>query len=302
MSHLHDGTSTQPSAEQNGVAMLEKCGAAASADAVALRKIPVDSLVKNFPTLEVRGIREINFRPLNVGTLAPIVDGYVHTDVPLAVFAAGKESPVPMIIGHTRDEMSLFLMNAQMPKTAAEFQKRVEASFGPGSTDIAALFRTKDAKEIRDSSIRLATDAAWGVPTRTAARMHSHNGYPTYCYVFSRGTNQPMLSSLGAHHGCELAYVFGFGPPTRPTDTEKKIVDMVQGYWVDFAAKDDPNGKGLPDWPKYTPDGERLIEIEDKVEVRDHYRQKEFDALDKRLYEWKPGQAALPKASPAGGR
>jgi hypothetical protein len=28
----------------------------------------------------------------------------------------------------------------------------------------------------------------------------------------------------------------------------------------------------------------------------------EFDALDKRLHEWKPGQAAPPKASQAGGR
>jgi para-nitrobenzyl esterase len=302
MAHLHSTNSNQPSAEQKGAEMMEKCGVAASADAAALRKVSVDSMVKDFPTMEVRGAREVSFRPLNIGTLAPIVDGYVVLDEPLTVFKAGKESPVPLIIGHTRDEMSLFLMGAQMPKTAADFQQRVEAGFGPDGKEIAALFPTKDAKEIKDACVRLSTDTAWVLPTRTAARMHSHNGYPTYCYVFSRATNQPMLSALGAHHGCELAYVFGFGPPTKPTEVEKKIVNVVQGYWTDFAAKGDPNGNGLPNWPKFTADGERLIEIGDEVEVREHYRQKELDALQKHLYEWKPAPAAATKTSQAGGR
>jgi para-nitrobenzyl esterase len=121
-----------------------------------------------------------------------------------------------------------------------------------------------------------------------------------FCYVFSRSTNQPMLSALGAHHGCELPYVFDVLP--KPTDVEKKIVNVVQGYWLDFAARGDPNGNSLPHWPKYTLDTERLIEIGDNVEVREHYRQKELDALDKQLYEWKPAPAVTPKAGPAGSR
>jgi para-nitrobenzyl esterase len=281
LAKLHQGTDNQPSAEQKGAELMEKCATAAANDVAALRKVSVDALVKGFPSLEVGANKEVSFKPIGGGQVAPIVDGYVITDEPNAIFAAGKESPVPLIIGITRDEMSLFLSSTPFPKTAADFQRRVGEVFGPAGHEIAALFPGEDAKEIKTGCIALSTDIAWGLPTRVLARLHAHNGYPTYRYVFSRGTKQFPLTMLGAHHGCELAYVFGFAPEAKPDDAEKKTVDVVQHYWLNFAANGDPNGNGLPKWPKCASGTDSLVEFTDGVDVREHYRQKEYDTLEK---------------------
>src|SRR5262249_13306653 len=134
-------------------------------------------------------------------------------------------------------------------------------------------------KDIRDASIRLMTDMRWAAPVRHAARLHSSKGYPTYRYVFSRGSKQPFLSALKAHHGCELAYVFGVQAPDDPE--AKQVIDLVQGYWTNFAAKGDPNGQGLPRWPKFTSGADPLMEFENDAQVREHYREKYLDAVEK---------------------
>jgi len=69
----------------------------------------------------------------------------------------------------------------------------------------------------------------------------------------------------GAPHGGEIAYVFGtlgtagFGPPPPSPSAEDKAVSRIaQSYWVNFAKTGDPNGAGLPAWPRHDP-GKDLI-------------------------------------------
>jgi para-nitrobenzyl esterase len=69
----------------------------------------------------------------------------------------------------------------------------------------------------------------------------------------------------GTPHGGEIAFVFGtlgtaaFGPPPPPpTPQDQAVSRMAQSYWVNFAKTGDPNGAGLPVWPRYDP-GKDLI-------------------------------------------
>jgi len=44
--------------------------------------------------------------------------------------------------------------------------------------------------------------------------------------------------------------VFNVPNTGRPwEDTDKRLADQMTAYWVNFAAKGDPNGAGLPNWP-----------------------------------------------------
>jgi para-nitrobenzyl esterase len=183
------------------------------------------------------------------------------------------------MIGHTRDEETLFLNQASLPKTTADYRKKLDEMFGSEASNLAALYPAEADKDIRDATVRFLTDLHWASPVRNAARLHSSKGYPTYRYVFSRGSKQPFLAAMKAHHGCELAYVFGMQAPDDPE--AKKVIDLVQGYWVNFAATGNPNGNGLPNWPKFTSGSDPLMEIENGADVREHYREKYLDTLDK---------------------
>jgi para-nitrobenzyl esterase len=275
---LQKVTSQRSSGERLGTGVIGKCGLSDDADTTAMRKLDANLLIKN-----ATGYAPANGPTDRLGAtvayLGPVVDGYAIVDTPEATFTAGKESPVPLIIGHTRDEETLFLSAAALPKTVADYQRKIDDTFGAQGATVAADYPVKDAKEIKDATVRLLTDMKWAAPVRHAAQLHSSKGNPTYRYVFSRGSKQAFLAPLGAHHGCELAYVFGVQAPDDPD--AKKVIDLVQGYWVNFAAKGDPNGNGLVKWPKFSANGDPLLEFEDGATVREHYRQKYLDAMDK---------------------
>jgi para-nitrobenzyl esterase len=274
---LQQVTSERASGEQLGGTVITKCGLAPDTDASAMRKLDAKVLIKN-ATGYAPATGANDRLGATVAYLGPLVDGYCITDTPNAIFTAGKESPVPLMIGHTRDEETLFLPSDAVPKTIADYQRKINDTFGAQSAAIIDDYPVKDTKEIRNATVRLLTDMKWASPVRHAARLHSTKGNPTYRYVFSRGSKQPFLAALGAHHGCELAYVFGVQSPDDPE--AKKVIDLVQGYWVNFAAKGDPNGNGLPNWPKFSSNGDPLMEIENDAQVREHFREKYLDAMD----------------------
>jgi len=43
------------------------------------------------------------------------------------------------------------------------------------------------------------------------------------------------------------------------------VADTMSSYWVNFAAKGDPNGKGLPPWPAYNDTGQKWMVFGDKI-------------------------------------
>jgi para-nitrobenzyl esterase len=105
-------------------------------------------------------------------------------------------------------------------------------------------------------------------PARFAANAFAANGSPVYRYRFSYvQTAMRERMRTGAPHGGEIAFVFGtlgtggFGPPIPATVQDQAVSRMAQSYWVNFAKTGDPNGAGLPAWPRHDPNKDLIFDF-----------------------------------------
>ena len=191
------------------------------------------------------------------------MDGYVIPDDQHRLYEAGKYNDTPVLIGFNSDEGALF----GGPVTKAIHERTVKDRYGPLADEILRTFPAASDAEATQASRDLATDVMFGWHTLAWGRLQNKTGKsPVYFYYFDQKPPYPegnrMASAKGAPHAAELPYVFGHlsqqaTMPWRPED--RVISDAIVGYWTNFAKTGDPNGAGLPAWPKFTKANETVM-------------------------------------------
>jgi len=89
---------------------------------------------------------------------------------------------------------------------------------------------------------------------------------------------------IGARHAGEIEYVFGqldtIEKVTWPAE-DKTLSDQMMSYWANFARSGDPNGKGLPTWPKYdAATGEGVLHLDTTIVAKKDAFRARYEALD----------------------
>jgi para-nitrobenzyl esterase len=171
-------------------------------------------------------------------------------------FDAGRQAPVPLLIGFNAGEIrSLRMLAAKPPASAADYEATIRAHYG----DLAdAFLKLYPSSNLEESIVATTRDALYGWTAARAATRQAAIGQRSYVYLFDHGYPAADAKGLHAFHGSELPFVFGTTdrtPPTWPKPpadaATAALSDAMVGYWTSFAASGRPTAAGAPAWPLY---------------------------------------------------
>lgn len=197
----------------------------------------------------------------------PVVDGWTIPEDPAAMFAAGKQHDVPFMVGSNADEGTLFM--SQMPvQHVMGYRAAVRGVFGGYSEEVLKLLPCASDAEAKSAFTRLTTVTAFVGPARSLARAMAPLQSPAFLYHFTRVSPGAKRRGLGATHAAEIPYVFGtLRPPPAHADTDRELSKVMMACWVQFAKTGDPNGEGLPTWPRYVTATDQHLELGDDIKA-----------------------------------
>jgi para-nitrobenzyl esterase len=178
----------------------------------------------------------------------PILDGKLITETAETAYKAKHQPRVPFLAGSNSADTA---GNRIRSRTKEEFFAR----YGQWSAEAKAAYDPDGTADLATMVSQANDDFGQAEPARFAASAFAANGSPAYLYRFSYvATAMRERMRTGAPHGGEIAYVFGTlssgrGGPPSPEDLA--VSRMAQSYWINFAKNGDPNGAGLPVWPRH---------------------------------------------------
>jgi para-nitrobenzyl esterase len=211
-----------------------------------LRALPTDTI---FDATKVKGAPRFS----------PVVDGRVLTEPVADTYAAGRQAHVPLLAGWNRDENSAMARDMTVEKWKALAAER----FGDRAAEFLTLYPGDTDEQAQRSSIDYGSDAfiAFGTWKWLEAQRKTGEA-PVYRYHFELPA-PPSKFHPGwfVFHSDDIEYVFGVldtRPEAQWRPEDRKLSEQMMDYWTNFAKTGDPNGPGLPVWPKYGADKQVL--------------------------------------------
>lgn len=207
----------------------------------------------------------------------PVVDEKVIPDHPIALLRAGLFHRLPLVIGTTANEGSVFVpLLGDAAANPEAFRAAMGRLFGPDADEAARLVQEVGPSDPWSRLDRILTARWFESFAWFLARTVAEHGVPAFYYRFTRpipeaaveiladesGVGDIPLTRFGVPHGAELFPVFGFtGWYLGFSGKDREQAEIMRGYWTRFAATGAPGGEGARAWPRYDPAHPRALEF-----------------------------------------
>jgi para-nitrobenzyl esterase len=209
-----------------------------------------------------------------MGGFGPVADGVY---LPQQPFYSGElSSDVPMIICSTFYERSPSSFDSSLENITldeAKEQAKTMRGFGVSLAEKASNVIDAYAKSFPDKKPIEILSMAISNRLQTIATANAKVQQPAPVYLAWFGWNPPLFDGrLRAFHTMDIGFwyyntdvqISHTGGGARP----RSLATKMSGALVQFMKTGDPNGSGLPNWPKYTAaNGETMI-LDDASEVK----------------------------------
>jgi para-nitrobenzyl esterase len=255
---------------RQGRAFATARGCPDDADAAAcLRALPVAALLAN--DLHPDGAP---LAPLLTWT--PAVGGAGVPEVPLAALARNQGGSVPLIIGTVRDEGTMFaplapmmVGDAPLPLTETQLAQLLLRVYNASAVANMLQQRYTDGSPTARFAAILR-DAFFVCPARRTAAVLARHGSAAWVYHFDYALRWPeaRLWGWGTYHASELPFVFRNHGMHLFNAADRAVEATFSRLWGAFAHSADPGAGAPPAWPRYEPQTDESLFLDDEPRVR----------------------------------
>jgi para-nitrobenzyl esterase len=217
----------------------------------------------------------------------PIIDGWVIPGNVADVFAAGRQASVPTLVGANAQEANF--PTVMPPVTAERWRANLEGNFKAFAPRLLAAYPFTTDEEAWHARLDFLGDLSARWETWTWARLQARTGKaPVYYYSFEQPEplkDATLRQRLGAPHASELYFVFQNerDPRFDWTPPDRALAEQMAQYWTNFAKRGDPNGPGLPLWPRFTEEHQQLMRLKAEPVAADLTIGKRLELIDQFL-------------------
>jgi para-nitrobenzyl esterase len=254
---------------KNADQLLAKLGVGKS-DVRELQKLPVEKIMAAYFAV----VRDQPGVDQTVSGFVPSVNGKILPQQPFYPSASPVSPDVPVMIGNTRTEMTLFANNDPEAFRLNDdgLNMRIRDLLHENPQEMIALYRKLNPSATpSDIYFLIASDYRYGAPTMKIAERRAALGKgPVYLYYFKWET--PVQGGrLKSPHTMEIPFAFdnvkissrltGGGPEAIA------LADKLSDTWIAFARTGNPNNPKLPHWPTFNSTDRATMVMDNKCEV-----------------------------------
>jgi para-nitrobenzyl esterase len=202
----------------------------------------------------------------------PVVDGRYLPQHPYHPDPAPTAADVPMLICTTVEEGSPSRYDAALENVTLDtVVERVRYTFGDKSRDVVQAY-AQAFPDRRPIEI-WAMAGAGRIRKQAVAAADVKSRQPAPVYLAWFGWHPPLFDSrLRAFHGLDISFWY-YNTDRMLTQTgggkrPRALAEKMARSLVQFMRTGDPNGGGLPTWPRYTTQNGETMVLDDVSEVK----------------------------------